>query len=113
MPALFSSPSDNAAQAAAATSTASDAQIDKEIGYVNKSEDNLRGAIAGLGPNPYFTPPTKPAPLDPNNKANFFTPGPPGTSAAAPAPQPSQNLFAAPQQRQAQPVMRAPAQAAQ
>ena len=118
MPGLFSSPSDNAAQAASATSSADNAEIQQEEGYVNSAEGNLRGAIAGLGPNPYFTPPTPPAPVNPGNTTTFSTPGPKGTTTAGAssnlfaAPQPT-NLFAAPPQRQAQPVVRAPAAAAQ
>ena len=117
MPDLFSSPAQNASQAATATAAASNAEIGQEEGYVNTSEANLRNAIAGLPPNPYFTPPAPPAAVNPGNTAAFATPGPKGTTtagasnnlfAAAPPPQPT-NLFAAPGQRQAQPVVRAPA----
>lgn len=116
MPGLFSSPSDNAAQAASATSTADNAEIANEEQYVNTSEGNLRSAIAGLGPNPYFTPPKAPAPVSPGNTANFFsaTPGgAPAPTSGAPAPA---NMFAAPPQspqgqpRQAMPVARQAAQ---
>ena len=117
MPDLFSSPAQNASQAATATAAASNAEIGQEEGYVNTSEANLRNAIAGLGPNPYFTAPAPPAPVNPGNTATFSTPGGKGTTTGAPAnafaaPQPT-NLFAAPPQRQAQPVARAPAVAAQ
>lgn len=104
---LFSSPSDSAAQAASATAAADNAEIGQEEQYVSGAEGQLRGAIAGLGPNPYFTAPAAPAPVNPGNTATFATPGPKGTSTnlfAAPA---SSNLFAAPAQRQAQPVVRA------
>lgn len=115
MPGLFSSPSQNASQAATATASADNAEIGQEEAYVNQSEGNLRNAIAGLGPNPYFTPPPVPAPVDPKNTATFSTPGPPGTSSgnlfAAPAPA---NMFAAPAPRAAaQPVLRPPAARAQ
>jgi hypothetical protein len=118
LPGLFSSPSDNAAQAAAATSTADNAEIANEENYVTTSEGQLRGAIAGLGPNPYFTPPTPPAPVNPGNTTTFSTPGPKGTTTAGAssnlfAAPPSSNLFAAPAPRQAQPIARAPATAAQ
>ena len=114
MPGLFSSPSQNASEAATATANASNAEIGQEEAYVNQSEGNLRGAIAGLGPNPYFTPPAPPAAVNPGNTAAFATPGPKGTTTAGAssnlfAAPPSSNLFAAPGTRQAQPVVRAPA----
>lgn len=115
MPGLFSSPSDNAAQAASATAAASNQEIGQEEQYVNQSEGNLRGAIAGLGPNPYFSPPKPPAAVDPKNTANFFSPAPGGANGAAPPPATAPNLFAAPAagRRQAQPAGRAPVTAVQ
>jgi hypothetical protein len=113
---LFSSPSQNAAQAAQATASASDAQIAQEEQYVSGSEQQLRGAIAGLGPNPYFTAPAAPAAVNPANTTNFFSPTPqkgaPAQGARAGAP--PANFFSAPppqgQQRQAMPVARAAGQ---
>ncbi len=106
MPGLFSSPSQNASEAATATANASNAEIGQEEGYVNTSEANLRNAIAGLPPNPYFSGAKPPAQVDPKNTVAFGTPGPAGTSTNLFAPPQSTNLFAAPDQRQAQPAAR-------
>lgn len=113
MSGLFSSPSDNAAQAASTTTSADNAEIANEEQYVNTAEGNLRGAIAALGPNPYFSPPSAPAPANPNNTATFTQPTPQtgGNLFATAPPQSSGNLFAPGQPRQAQPVARAPAKA--
>jgi hypothetical protein len=114
MGALCTSPAQNAQQAATATATADNAEIGQEEGYVNNSEANLRGAIAGLGPDPYFQPPAPPPPVNPANATNF--------TAAAPQAQPTpqaagitQNPFTPAQRnpfapRQARPVARAQAQ---
>jgi hypothetical protein len=113
---LFSSPTQNANASATATGNATNAELNNEENYVNSSEANLRGAIAGLGPNPYFTSTKPPAPVNPSATANFSSAAPQNGGASAnlfAAPQ-STNMFAAPaQQRQAQPAMRAPAPAAQ
>ena len=110
MPGLFSSPSDNAAQAAQTTASADNAEIGQEEQYVNAAEGQLRSAIAGLGPNPYFSPPSAPAPANPNNTATFTQPTPQATGGnlfASPQPA-SGNVFAVPATRQPQPVARAP-----
>ena len=113
MSGLFSSPSDNAAQAASTTTNADNAEIANEEQYYNTAEGNMRGAIADLGPNPYFSPPSAPAPANPNNTATFTQPTPQtgGNVFATAPPQSSGNLFASGQPRQAQPVARAPATA--
>ncbi len=97
MPGLFSSPSDNAAQAASATANADNAEIANEEQYVNTAEGNLRGAIAGLGPNPYFSPPSAPAPVDAGNRTTFSAPAPPSGGnvfATRPPAQGGKNVFA-------------------
>ena len=101
MGALCSDPASNAAAAASATASADNAELAQEQSYVSGQEQQLRGAIAGLGPNPYFQPPNAPAPVNPANTTNFFAPTPQGAS----PPQQSPNLFA-PQTRAAQPVAR-------
>jgi hypothetical protein len=109
MPGLFSSPSQNASQAASATASADNAEIGQEEQYVNASEGNLRNAIAGLGPNPYFTNPNTPANVNPAATANFSAATPQSGSSsnlfAKPAQAAPTNLFA-PAQRQAMPVAR-------
>lgn len=113
MGAICTSPAQNAQQAATATASADNAEIGQEEGYVNNSEANLRGAIAGLGPDPYFQAPPPPAPVNPANTTNFSTPAP--QQPAVPQTQaipPRGNPFAAPQQnpfaaRRSQPVARA------
>jgi hypothetical protein len=89
MPSLFSGPSDNAAAAAQATATASNAELGQEMQYVNQTEGQLRGGIAGLGPNPYFSAGanSKPTPIAPGAATNAF---------AAPPPPQQKNAFAAP-----------------
>jgi outer membrane protein TolC len=79
MPGLFSSPSDNAAQAAQTTASADNAEIGQEEQYVNAAEGQLRSAIAGLGPNPYFSGGTPPAPVSVSNTTNFQNTGASGT----------------------------------
>lgn len=54
MGALFSSPSKQASQAASAMQGLDASQISNLENYVNTQQQNLRGAIAGQGPNPYF-----------------------------------------------------------
>lgn len=114
MPGLFTSPGQAAQQSATATGNATSAEIGQEENYVNTSEANLRGVIAGLGPNPYFTPPAPPGAVDPKSTASFSTPGPKGTTTAPDggnlfAAAPPSNLFAPSQTRQPQPVARATA----
>lgn len=108
---LFSSPSSQAKDAATTQAGLQNNEIQQEQGYVNTSEQNLRNAIQGQGPNPYFAgaEQLKPTPVNPGNTANFFTPPPAGASAPAGPPPQTSNLFAAPPQgspRMAQPVAR-------
>jgi hypothetical protein len=54
MSSLFSSPSKQASQAASASEAISQQDIQQAENYVNTSEGQERGAIQGLGANPYI-----------------------------------------------------------
>lgn len=54
MGSLFSSPGKQAQQAAQATGNIDQAMIQQMEGYVDTHQQQLRDAIGGLGPNPYF-----------------------------------------------------------
>lgn len=107
MGSLFSSPGKQAQQAAQATGNIDQAMIGQMEGYVDTHQQQLRDAIAGLGPNPYFgaAPGTGAYKVDPANTVQAgpgalppgLTPGG-GTTQGTLAPG-GGNPFAAPQQR--------------
>jgi hypothetical protein len=102
---LFSSPSKQAQQAGQAQQGLAQNEINQVEGYVSNAEQQQRGAIAGLGTNPYFGsssgtgPLPTPTPVNPSNTANF------GPNGAAPSTLPSGTV-----QPAAQPTMRRSAQ---
>ncbi len=71
---MFSSPSKQATAAAKGSQGISSQDIAQMEKYVNNQQTKLRGAISGLGPNPYFSAggamgsPTK---MDPTNMVSF------------------------------------------
>ena len=103
---LFSTPQQQASQSAAVAAQASDAQIQQEEAYVNSQEANLRGAIAGLPPDPYTTATAnvKPPSVSPA-AANYFTAPVGGTNLFAPT---TGSAPGASTQRQTQPAVRSP-----
>jgi hypothetical protein len=89
---LFSSPSQQAQQAGQQAQQLSQNEINQEEAYVSNAEAQERGAIAGIGNNPYFggsggsnpngSPVGAPVALDPSDTVSF---GPTGVSPTAAA----------------------------
>lgn len=126
---LFASPTQQAQTASSGVQNADNNEIAQQQNYVQGQEQQLRGAIGSLGPNPYFTAAGKMSPagyaVNPNDTQTFnqATPQATGVSQARPvpaSPPPTvpRNPFA-PQQgnpfglqpRSAAPVMAAPQRA--
>lgn len=84
----FSSPSKAGQQAASSELSTLQPLINQQETYQSGQEQNLRNAISGLGPNPYFgaggtgTPP----PIDPTTNTATFSSAGPGTQVAGNAP---------------------------
>lgn len=88
MSSLFSSPSKEAGAAAQAEQGLTAADMQQLEGYVNQTEGQERGAIAGLGTNPYFQAAGNMSPsnyaVNPADTVTFSNQGP-GTTASAPS----------------------------
>jgi hypothetical protein len=84
---LFSSPSKQAAQAASAEQGVSQQSIDQAEAYVSGQQQQERGAIQGLGDNPYFSAAQtlSPTPVNPSNTVQFGSSGPGTTQVGATA----------------------------
>lgn len=112
---MFTTPQQKAQSAATATQGIDNAEISQEQQYVSGQEQQLRNAISGLPPNPYFAAAGSMSPsgyaVDPKNTTSFSTSAPQVTATPQGqnmfAAQPPANLFAA-SSRQAQPVARSP-----
>jgi len=98
---LFSSPQKQAQAGAQAVGQINKDDITALEGYVGKQQTDLRSAISGLGPNPYFQAAgsLSPTTVDPTDTVNFGSSGPGtelgmtgtmgGTSGKAPASDPA------------------------
>jgi hypothetical protein len=113
--ALFQSPGSQAQSAATATAGLQNQEIQQLEGYTSGQEQQQRGAIAGLGANPYFGAAGNMSPagyaVDPSKTASFSAPPPPqqGNSNYFALPPAPANYFAAPPApRRPQPVARNP-----
>ncbi len=80
MSSLFSSPSEQAQAAASATGAIDQNIINQIEGYTTGQQGQLRGAISGVGPNPYFDAAVQMSPsgyaVNPQYTATFGSSGP-------------------------------------
>ena len=94
---LFSSPSKQGQQAASEDQSISTGEIKQLENYTNSQQQGLRSAIAGTGPNPYFTAASQVSPgsyaMSPTNTTSFAAPPPP-TQTPPPGPQSGASLAA-------------------
>jgi hypothetical protein len=91
----FESPSKAASQAASQEQGISQQAVNQAEGYVSGQEQQLRGAISGLGPNPYFGAAASMSPagyqVNPNDTQTFGQSNlPPGLEQGTPASTSSQ-----------------------
>lgn len=83
MSSMFSSPSKSAQQAASSVQGVDQGMLNQAIAQYNQEQQSARGAIAGLGQNPYFAAAQGMNPLNyrvnPQGTQTFGASGAPGT----------------------------------